>query len=186
MTEAWVNDGCREIQAARRAGEHEIAAELARFIERVLPPRKERLGLRGCEVCGNVFVPRAWNHRSCSDQCRGSLRYLPKAKAERVAPPPRRPRFCKWCADEIRGTGRKFCSGPCQKAHAAWEISSTTWDTAEDEARTTRMLEVMRREPDLSTWALAERFGVSEDAVRSLRHRAGLPPPEPWRAGWRA
>lgn len=193
MTEAWVNDGCREIQAARAAGEHEIAIELARFVEGrglqgtrlycVAGSCRERAlpGRPWCREHGPRFIarPGAWPTRDAWARIEGRA---PMGRPTQISP--------EQVAEMIQ---RSEAGERLARIHRDYGISLVhaqdlvrVWRERARRERTQRMIEVMRREPDLSTWALAERFGVSEDAVRSLRHRAGLPPPEPWRAGRRA
>lgn len=146
MPDSWLADGCREIRAARAAGEHELAEALERFI-------REKTGIKAAD------------------------------KAERS----RRRRFCRWCAEELPLMGRRlrFCSSSCQRAFETWEWMDSSWEQELAEARDRRIVEVMQREPEIETWALAERFGMSTGHIRKLRASAGLPPPATWTKGGR-
>lgn len=50
-----------------------------------------------------------------------------------------------------------------------------------DGSKLDRIVEAIRRDPELETWQIRERFGgVSGSVVDRARQIAGVPAPEPW------
>ena len=51
---------------------------------------------------------------------------------------------------------------------------SVDWKKAERDAKASRLREIMRKDPELADWQLAERLGLSECQVLEIRKKLGI------------